>query len=50
MEEQGEHYVPKYFELKECPGTGEMMYLTNGQYWKDRASKDWSKLIRIYDD
>ena len=48
-EEKNESYTPRYFEHKEAPGTGEMIWSFNGQYWKDRSNKDWSTL-KIYED
>ena len=48
-EKKGTHHIPAYFDFTKHEVTGEMIWKFNGKYWQDRANKDWSRLIRIYE-
>ena len=49
MEKSGTSHIPYYFEERLIEETGEKIYQFTGKYWEDRAKKDWSKLLRIFD-
>lgn len=49
-EKAGTSHIPAYFEYTEHEMTGEMYWKFNGKYWKDRQTKDWGHLVKIYDD
>lgn len=48
-EKTGQAHVPSYFELTQHEITGEKIWKFNGRYWQDRANKDWSRQLRIYE-
>ena len=48
-QEDGTHHVPWYFDEKTIPETGETLWLFNGLYWEDRAKRDWSRVVQIFD-
>ena len=37
------------FENFALDKTGEKIYQFTGKYWEDRAKKNWSRLLRIFD-
>lgn len=48
-DKQGKKHVPVYFYEKLIEETGEKVHIFNGQYWEDRAKKNWDKLIKVFD-
>jgi len=46
--ERGITHKAQYFELFEDPETGESMYKVARDYWRDRATKNWSHLPDLY--
>lgn len=49
LEKEKLKYEPLYFEERMVEATGEKIFQTNGKYWEDRAKRDWSKSIRIFE-
>lgn len=51
-EKNGTQHEPAYFEKVPVMGGdgNETLWKFNGNYWEDRHTKNWSRLINIYDD
>ena len=49
LEKSGGTYVPAYFAQEPHPLTGEIIWRFNGKYWDQRASSDWSSVVRVFD-
>ena len=48
MQEDQIIYNPSYFEQKKVEETGEVIWQSNLQYWRNREQKDWSCLPLIF--
>lgn len=48
-EKAGTKQMPAYFEYERIGVSNEMGYIFNGKYWDDRKTKNWDKLVHIYD-